>query len=394
MNTQPGEILYLDNNATTQVDPQVIAEMMPWLTEQYGNPSSIYRLGRLALDAVERARAQVASLLKCQPEEIIFTSCGTESINSAILSACMADPDKRHIITSGVEHSATVKLCENLARRGMEITWLPVNNIGQMDLQYLKETIRPDTAIVSLLWANNETGVLFPIQEIAHICNEKNVLFHCDAVQAVGKLEVHPSKLGIHYLSLSGHKLHCPKGIGALYIGKRVRFNPLLRGNQENFRRAGTQNVASIVGLGKAAELAAQYLVEEGIRVRNLRDFFEQAVTTAVPGVEVNGDQLQRLPNTSNICFPSIESETALLLLDNAGLCCSAGSACASGAIHPSHVLRAMGLSHERARSSLRFSFGRFNTEAQVQKASNIVVEIIRKLSQRLPQTGPVLTAA
>lgn len=394
MSTQPGEIIYLDNNATTQVDSRVLAEMMPWLTEQYGNPSSVYRLGRLASDAVERARAQVASLLKCQPEELIFTSCGTESINSAILSACMADPDKRHIITSSVEHSATVKLCENLARRGMEITWLPVNNLGQIDLERLKETIRPDTAIVSLLWANNETGVLFPVQEIARICNEKNVLFHCDAVQAVGKLEVHPSDLGIHYLSLSGHKLHCPKGVGALYIGKRVRFKPLLCGNQENCRRAGTQNVASIVGLGKAAELAAQCIVEEGARVRNLRDFFEQAVTRALSGVEVNGDQLQRLPNTSNICFPSIESETALLLLDKAGLCCSAGSACASGCIHPSHVLRAMGLSHERARSSLRFSFGRLNTETQIQRAIDIIVATIRKLNQRSPQTGPVLTAA
>jgi cysteine desulfurase len=391
MNTKPVEILYLDNNATTQVAPQVVAEMMPWWTEQYGYPSSVYRLGRLAADAMEKARSRVASLLKCQSEEITFTSCGTESIHSAILSACAADPDKRHIITSSVEHSATLKLCEHLARRGFEVTSLPVNSFGCLDLERLKDAIRPDTAIVSLLWANNETGVLFPVDEIARICCEKNVLFHCDAVQAIGKLEVHPSQLGIHYLSLSGHKLHCTKGVGALYIGKRVRFNPLLHGSQENSRRAGTQNVASIVGLGKAAVLAEQYLAQEGTQIHNFRDTFEQAIIRGLPGTEVNGDLIQRLPNTSNICFPSTESEAVLLLLDNAGLCCSAGSACSSGSIHPSHVLKAMGMSNERARSSLRFSFGRFNTEAQVQCAIQIVVETIRKLKQHSPHNGPVL---
>ncbi len=392
MSTKPSEILYLDNNATTQVDPQVVAEMMPWLTEQYGNPSSVYRLGRLAADAVEKARSRVASLLKCQAEEIIFTSCGTESINSAILSACATDPDKRHIITSTVEHSATIKLCQQLARRGWEITSLPVNSAGCLELECLKNAIRPDTAIVSLLWGNNETGVLFPIQEIARICREKNVLFHCDAVQAIGKLEVHPSQLGIHYLSLSGHKLYCPKGVGVLYVGKRVRFTPLLYGSQENSRRAGTQNVASIVGLGKAAELAAQHLTEKRIRI--YRDTFEQAILKALPGTEVNGDPAQRLSNTSNIYFPSTESEAALLLLDHAGLCCSAGSACSSGSIHPSHVLKAMDMSNERARSSLRFSFGRFNTEAETQSAIQIVVETIQKLKQHSPNNGPVSTAA
>lgn len=391
MKPNSGEILYFDNNATTQVDPQVVAEMHPWLTEQYGNPSSLYRMGRLALDAIEQARSQVASLLKCRPEEIIFTSCGTESINSAILSACAVDPDKCHIITSSVEHSATLKLCEHLTRRGYEITSLPVTSLGHLDLEHLEKSIRSDTALVSLLWGNNETGVLFPVAEIARICRAKNVLFHCDAVQSVGKLEVHPEALGIHMLSLSGHKLHCPKGIGALFIGRRVRFHPLLRGSQENYRRAGTQNVAFIVGLGKATELAAQHLTEEGGRMRHLRDLFERAILTAVPEAMVNGDPILRLPNTSNICFPAVESNAAMILLDKAGLCCSAGSACTSGSLHSSHVLKAMGRSPEQARSSLRFSFGRFNMEAQIHRAVQIVTEAIHKLKQSSPQTGPVL---
>lgn len=382
MSTKPGEILYLDHNATTPVDPAVVAEMQPWLTEQYGNPSSNYRLGRVASDAIERARSQVASLLACTPEEILFTSCGTESIHSALLSACASDPDKRHIIISAVEHSATLKLSEHLARRsGYEVTLLPVNTLGHLDLERLEKTIRPeDTAIVSLLWANNETGVLFPISEIARICCEKNVLFHCDAIQSVGKVPVHPSMLGIHALSLSGHKLYSPKGVGALYVSNHVRLHPLLHGSQESGRRGGTQNVASIVALGKAAELA--YLAEkEAPQLKNIRDTFEQAILAAIPSAKINGDPYCRLSNTSNICFPIQDSEAALRLLDEAGLCCSAGSACTSGSIYPSHVLKAMGLPNEEARSSLRFSFGRFNTEEQTQRAIRTVVDVIAPLT-------------
>ncbi len=358
-------IVYLDNNATTRVDPAVFDAMVPWLRDHYGNPSSVYTLGKNSAAAIDIARAQVASLIDCASEEITFTSCGSESINAAILSAASLDPDKTHIITTAVEHSATIKLCEHLARRGYEITWLPVDKLGRLDLEKLRQAIRADTALVTLLWANNETGVLFPIEEIVRITSPAKVPLHVDAVQAVGKLPLSVRDLGIQFLSLSGHKLHCPKGIGALYVNERVRFTPWLRGSQESGRRGGTQNVASIVGLGKAAELAAAHL-QEDCPITPMRDRFEKAILEAVPGAEVNGDRENRLPNTTNIAFEGIESEGALMLLDERGICCSAGSACTSGSIHPSHVLKAMGFSNHRARSSLRFSFGRFNTDDQV----------------------------
>ena len=394
MSANHQHVIYLDNNATTQVDPAVFEAMVPWLRDEYGNPSSIYALGKRAAAALDTAREQVASLVSCAPEEIIFTSCGSESINSAILSAASVDPDKTHIVTTAVEHSATIKLCEHLARRGYEITWLPVDNLGRLDLEKLERAIRPDTALVTLLWANNETGVLFPVHEIARIANRKKAALHVDAVQAVGKLPLKINDLGIQFLSLSGHKLHCPKGVGALYVNARMRFTPWLRGSQENGRRGGTQNVASIVGLGKAAELAAGHLHEDACKVGTLRDRFEQAVLKAAPGTEVNGDRANRLPNTTNIAFEGIESEGALMLLDERGICCSAGSACTSGSVHPSHVLKAMGFSNHRARSSLRFSFGRFNTDEQVAFASEAVPEIIEKLRRLSPARGPVVMAA
>jgi len=383
--------IYLDNNATTQIDPAVVEEMLPWLRDGYGNPSSSYSLGRRALDAIETARARVAGLLGCETSEIIFTSCGTESINSAIQSAIALDPDRTHVITTGVEHSATIKLCEHLARKGYEITWLPVDSRGQLDLQRLEQAIRPDTALVSMLWANNETGVLFPIEKVAEICRAKKVLFHCDAVQAVGKIPLSVADSGIHFLSVSGHKLHAPKGVGVLYTSRKVRFAPLLRGSQENARRGGTQNVASIVALGKAAEIAADHLAEEQTRVRALRDRFEQGILAQVPGVEINGDTDHRLPNTTSLAFEGIEAEGALLLLDERGVCCSAGSACTSGSVHPSHVLKAMGFSNERARASLRFSFGRFNTDADIDAALEIVPAVINKLRSLSPAGSPVL---
>ena len=392
VNHQP--IIYLDNNATTQVDPAVFEAMLPWLRDEYGNPSSVYSMGRRAAGALDIAREQVASLINCTPDELIFTSCGSESINSAILSAASIDPDKTHIVTTAVEHSATIKLCEHLARRGYEITWVPVDSLGRLDLEKLDRAIRPDTALVTLLWANNETGVLFPIQEIARMTAARKVALHVDGVQAVGKLSLNVGELGVQFLSLSGHKLHCPKGVAALYINKRTRFTPWLRGSQENGRRGGTQNVSSIVGLGKASELAAHHLAEDSPRAGALRDRFEEAILQSVPGAEVNGDRENRLPNTTNIAFEGIESEGALMLLDERGIYCSAGSACTSGSVHPSHVLKAMGFSNHRARSSLRFSFGRFNTDGEVDAASAAVPEVIEKLRRLAPAKGPVVMAA
>lgn len=381
--------IYLDNNATTRIDPAVFDTMVPWLRDGYGNPSSVYELGRRAAAALDEARSRVAALAGCRDSEILFTSCGTESINTAFTSALAVDPDKQHIVTSSVEHSATVKLCEYLARRGYEITWLPVDRLGHIDPAELEAAIRPDTALVSLLWANNETGVLFPVEEIAAIAQRQKATLHIDAVQAFGKLPVRLEDSGIHFLSMSGHKIHAPKGVGALYASRRARFTPLLRGSQEDTRRGGTQNVASIVGFGKAAELAQAHLGDDS--VQRLRDRFEKRLLAEIPGCALNGDPVHRLPNTSNLSFDGIESETALLLLDQKGICCSAGSACSSGSVHPSHVLKAMGLSNERARASLRFSFGRFNTEAEVDTASAVIPAVVEKLRSMAPGASPVL---
>jgi len=375
------QLIYLDNNATTQVDPAVVEAMMPYLTGLYGNPSSAYGFGAQAARAIERSREQVAALLGCEPREIIFTSCGTESNNSAIASALLLNPDRRHIVATGVEHSAILKHCEALAKRGFEITLAGVNERGQIDPEELEKAIRPDTAIVSAMWANNETGVLFPIQEIAGIARAKGILFHTDAVQATGKIPIRLATQKINFLSLSAHKFHGPKGVGALYVNGRTRFNPLLfGGGQENGKRAGTQNVAGIVGLGKAAELAGSFLAHENSVVKALRDTFEETVLKLIPGARVNGDRDLRLPNTSNLFFEGADAEGVLMLLDKAGVCCSAGSACTAGSIHPSHVLRAMGFSTERARSSLRFSFSRFNTDEEVMRALQILPGVIGKL--------------
>jgi len=374
-------MIYFDNNATTQLDPQVLRVMLPFLQEQYGNPSSAYSFGRAAATAVATAREQVAALLRCDPSEIIFTSCGTESDNSAIQSALLIDPDRKHLVTSKVEHSAIIKQAEALARRGYEITWLDVDSSGMMNLEALEEAIREDTAIVSLMWANNETGVLFPIEEAAEICRSKGTIFHTDAVQAVGKIGIDLSRLPINFLSLSGHKLHAPKGVAALYVNRRTRFSPyLLGGGQENKRRGGTENTASIVALGHAAELASAALDEEIGRVKALRDRFEQGMLDAVSSVQINGDRTRRLPNTSNLAIEGVDSEGMLLLLDQRGVCCSAGSACTAGSLEPSHVLKAMGFSSERARGSLRFSFSRFNTEAEVDDALQIIPNAVEKL--------------
>lgn len=376
-------LIYFDNNATTRTDPAVVKAMMPYLTEEYGNPSSAYRFGKRASEAVERARGQVANLLGCDPREVLFTSCGTESNNAAISSALTLDPDRQHIVTTRVEHSAITKHCEWLAKRGHEVTWLGVDGNGQIDLNELERAIRSDTAIVSTMWANNETGVLFPIEEIAAIVHRKRVLFHTDAVQAVGKVPINLAHAHSHinFLSVSGHKLHCPKGVGVLYVNRRTRFNPyLIGGGQEHGKRAGTENVPYCVALGEAAELADSQMGFENETVRDLRDQFERCVLEAIPDTQVNGDREHRLPNTTSIAFEGIDSEAVLLLLDQAGVCCSAGSACTTGSVHPSHVLKAMGFSTERARSSLRFSFSRYNTEGEIERGLDILKSVVSKL--------------
>ena len=375
------DLIYLDNNATTKVDPAVVAEMMPFLTELYGNPSSGYRFGKQVAGALDKARERVAALLGCEPGEIVFTSCGTESTNAAISSALLMDRDRQHIVTTRVEHSATLKQCEALAKRGYEVTWLGVDERGQIDLHELEKAIRSDTAIVSVMWANNETGVLFPIDEIAGIVRRKHALFHTDAVQAVGKIPIHLDHAKINFLSLSGHQLHCPKGVGVLYVNKRTKFHPyLIGGGQEHGKRAGTENVASIVGLGKACEIAGKSMRHQATEVRALRDDFENGLLAAIEGARVNGDREHRLPNTTNLAFDDVDSEGVLMLLDQHGICCSSGSACTTGSVHASHVLKAMGLRDERARSSLRFSFSRFNTRAEVEKALEIVPKVVARL--------------
>ena len=389
------ELLYLDHNATTPIIPEVRDAMLPWLENEFGNPSSVYALGRRSAAALTKAREQVAALVGAQPSEIIFNSCGTEATNTAILSAIAIDPDKRHIITSTVEHSATIKLCEYLATRGYEITWLPVEKDGTLNPDRLETSITSETAVVSLLWANNETGVLFPIEEIASITARKKVPLHLDAVQAAGKVPINLEELGAQYVSLSAHKLYAPKGVGALYVNRRARYTPLLRGSQEESRRGGTQNVASIVAFGKAAELATQHLFTTAERIGGLRDRFEERLLATVEGVRRNGTDEPRLPNTSNLTFSGIEAETALLLFDKEGLCCSAGSACSSGSINPSHVLTAMGISRDEARASLRFSLGRTTTEAEIDRALEIIPRVIAKLRAAQPAGGsPVHVSA
>lgn len=382
-------LLYFDNNATTALDPAVVEAMMPYLTESYGNPSSAYSFGSSVGKAVEQAREQVAALIGAEAREIVFTSCGSEGNNTAIASALEADRDRKHIVTTGVEHSATKNHCERLARRGLEVTWLPVDAGGRLDLAEVAAAIRHDTAVVSIMWANNETGVLFPVGEIAKMARAKGAFFHTDAVQAVGKEPVDLRDSAIHFLSLAGHKLHAPKGVGALYVSRRAKFTPfVIGGGQEGGRRGGTENVASIVALGKAAELAAAALAEETTTVRALRDRFEEGILRAIPGSEVNGDRTARLPNTTSLYFPWLDGEAMLVLLDQEGLCASAGSACTTGSLHPSHVLTAMGCSAERARGSLRFSFSRFNTMDEVDRGREIVLKAAAKLRALAPASA------
>ena len=378
-----GEIIYLDNNATTQLDPAVIEEMLPFLTRYYGNPSSGYGFAATARKAINLARERLAALLGCQATEIIFTSGGTESNNAVISSALQLDVRGKRVVTSSVEHSAVLRPCQDLAKGGCDVTFLGVDSHGNLDLAELEDVIRPETALVSIMWANNETGVVFPLEKIAEICREKCVLFHTDAVQATGKIPMRLRDSPINFLSLSAHKFHGPKGVGALYVSRGTPLSPLIAGGgQENGHRGGTENVASIVGLGKAADLALNHLGEGKCDVRSMRDRFEKSMLEAVSGASINGAGAARLPNTSSLSFERIESASALLLLDRQGICCSAGSACRTGSQEASHVLRAMNPGSDGARRSLRFSFGRFNTDAQIDRAIEVVPKVIYKLRQ------------
>ncbi len=379
-------VYYFDNNATTRVAPEVLDAMLPFYTENWGNPSSAYSFGHELNQHLDEARAKVAALIGADPREIIFTSCGTESINTALNSALAVRPEKRHIVTTAVEHSATLKFCLAAQKRGYEVTFLKVDHSGALDLQELEKAIRGDTAVVSIMWANNETGLLFPISEAAAICRDKGVLFHTDAVQAAGKIAIDAHSAGVDFLSLSAHKLHAPKGIGLLYVRRHTRFHPyIIGGGQERSRRGGTENVAYIVGFGRAAELALANLNDESTRVRRLRDRLEEGILARVPGSFLNGPREPRLPNTCNIAFDGVEAEGILLLLDQAGICVSSGSACTTGSLEPSHVLVAMGCSAGRARSSIRFSLGIYNTDAEV----SYVLEQLPPIIERLRALAP-----
>jgi cysteine desulfurase len=384
------KMIYLDNNATTRVAPEVVEAMLPYLKDFYGNPSSMYEFARQAETEIERARTALAALLGADPREIVFTSCGTESDNTAIWAALRANPDKRHIITTRVEHAAVKNLGTFLSKNSYRVTFVPVDGKGRLDQDYLLDHLSDDTAIVSVMWANNETGVIFPVEEIAAQVCEKGVVFHTDAVQAVGKIPIDLDQNAIDMLSLSGHKLHGPKGIGALYVRKGTRFSPfLIGGHQEGGRRGGTENVASIAGLGRASELAAANMREEITRVRALRDALETGILARVPNAIVNGDRHNRLPNTANISFEYIEGESILLMLDALGICASSGSACTSGSLEPSHVLRAMGVPFTAAHGSIRFSLSTFNTREEIDHVVEHLPAVVERLRELSPYWEP-----
>lgn len=378
--------IYLDNNATTKVDPEVIEVMLPYLTDYYGNPSSMHTFGGQVGKAVRTAREQLAAILGADESEIVYTSCGTEGDNAAIRAALLAQPEKRHIITTQVEHPAVLNVCKQLETQGYTVTYLSVNHQGQLDLDELEASLTGNTALVTIMYANNETGTIFPIEQIGLRVKAYGAIFHVDAVQAVGKIPLNMKTSTIDMLTLSGHKLHGPKGIGALYIRRGVRFRPfILGGHQERGRRAGTENVPAIIALGKAAELELLHLEEAIAKERKLRDRLEQTLLAKIPDCVVNGDVTQRLPNTTNIGFKYIEGEAILLLLNKYGICASSGSACTSGSLEPSHVLRAMGLPYTTLHGSIRFSLCRYTTEAEIDQ----VIEVMPAIVERLRALSP-----
>lgn len=374
-------MIYLDNNATTPVDPRVREAMLPFLGEKFGNPSSPHTAGREAREALENARVQLAAMLGAKSETIVFTSGGTESVNTAIRGALAAQTGKRHIVTSSVEHSAMKNLCERLEREGCEVTWLRVDANGRPDLAEYRAALRNDTAIVSVVWANNETGVLFPLEEMARVADERRIVFHADAVQAAGKIPIDLARVPVHLLSVSAHKFHGPKGAGALFVRPGLGLPPLLvGGGQENERRAGTENVPGIVGLGVAAELAAAAISVEMPQVAAMRDRFEEGLCKRFSRAVIHGDRQHRLPNTTNFALPGLDARSLLAVLDRLGVACSVGSACASGSPDASHVLRAMGIADDEARASLRFSFSRMSTFDEAERALDALGQAARRL--------------
>jgi cysteine desulfurase len=378
-------VIYLDNNATTKVDPAVLEAMLPYLTEHYGNPSSMHSFGGQVGKALKQARGQVANLLGAEESEIVFTSCGTEGNNTAIRSALAAQPDRRHIITTEVEHACVLNVCKQLEKQGYTVTYLSVNRQGQLDLNELEAAITGNTALVTTMYANNETGVVFPVEQVGAIAKEYGAAFHVDAVQVAGKLPLNLKTSTIDLMTISGHKLHAAKGVGALYVRRGFRFRPfLLGGHQERGRRAGTENVPGIIGLGKAAEIA-NFELKYMHRESRLRDRLERGLLASIPDCEVNGHLTQRLPNTTNIGFKYIEGEAILFSLNQYGICASSGSACTSGSLEPSHVLRAMGLPYTILHGSIRFSLSRFTTDAEVDRVLEVMPGIVARLRALSP---------
>jgi cysteine desulfurase len=380
-------VIYLDNNATTKVAPEVVEAMLPYLSEYYGNPSSMHSFGGDVAEKIREARENVANLIGATADEIVFTSCGTESDSTAIRAAIESNPDRKHILTSRVEHPAVKNLYETLSKKGYRVTFVPVDNQGVLDLDYLYKNLSDDTAVVSLMWANNETGVIFPVEEISQRIKDQGIVFHTDAVQTVGKIPIDINETGVDLLSLSGHKLHAPKGIGVLYIRRGTKFSPfMIGGHQEKGRRGGTENVAAIVALGKAAELAKTHLDENGYEhIGQLRDKLETTLLTRISHSMVNGDREHRLLNTTSIAFEYVEGEAILLMMNEHGICASSGSACTSGSLEPSHVLRAMGVPFTAAHGSIRFSLSRYTTEDEI----DLVIEKTPPIIERLRSMSP-----
>ena len=374
--------IYFDNNATTRVVPEVFEAMRPFLTDLYGNPSSIHRFGSQVGEKIGEARAQVADFLgAADPVEVIFTSCGTEGDNAAIRGMLEARGERRHIVTTQVEHPAVMGLCQHLEKKGYRVTWLKVDHDGMLDLEELREALTDDTALVTVMYANNETGVIFPVDRIGEIARSKGIPFHVDAVQAAGKIPFRVSDLCVDLLTISGHKFHGPKGIGALYVRRGISFPPfMIGGHQERNRRAGTENVAGIMGMGKAAELAQKHLPQYAEGVRALRDQLEASVMQSCPDCRVNGRNQVRVPNTANIAFRYLEGESILVLLDQYGICASTGSACTAGSSEPSHVLRAMKIPPDWLQGAVRFSLSQLNTEEEVRYVNEKLPLIVQRL--------------
>ncbi|MEA2707468.1 MAG: cysteine desulfurase [Phycisphaerales bacterium] len=379
------DVVYLDNNATTKTAPEALSAMMPFLTEWYGNPSSVHRFGQRARQAIDESRARCALLVGCGESELMFTAGGTESINSAVRGMFAARSPRKRIVTTTVEHSATRELLAQLAKEGAEIVAVRVDRDGNLDLDELRASVTDDTALVTIMWANNETGVLFPVEQIAEISRARRVPFHCDGTQAVGKIPVNLVTLAVDAFSFASHKFHGPKGVGGLFIRRGVRIRPLLIGGpQERGRRGGTENVPGVVGMGAAAELAKAALPQMS-RVAELRDRLERAILEKIPDTHLMGGRENRLPNTTNIAFARLEAEAILLLLSEQGICASAGAACSSGSLDPSHVIRAMQIEDKIAHGAVRFSLSRYTTEAEVDRTLEVLPRVIERLRKVLP---------